>query len=383
MEKSAFSSEHPPLPPDGPIERNPARAEEAPFEYSLLKGHYQPDGKTWQSGEKLRMEYLELTDGLIKTMTTPMEVMDYDTNEVELRPPSVVIFLDKSGRPLSHLVRNLWPKFAKDINTGKTPAMPQFKFLNIDREQWVHKLDNEGSGILDAKHIDESVIRGLRSVFISPSNKENVRKEGLVEAIDEMPTTLDNEAVLLVDETRSTGRTLQIARGMLQRAFPKTTFKGAHWMNETFTNRGRTLNAVPVWYKSEDKWGRGVNDRYADFTNGEDLDRTAPENYYRTMGRWFLSAPHWFAYPYREQTRDEDYHQLIREFKELATNPDVPVMPAVSRYTSDEAYDDYIVAYNFDEDVSALSQKQKEAMSQDVINQKMAIVNEAKRHNRN
>lgn len=383
MEKLVHSPENTPTPPDGFFEIDDSHVETAtPFEYKILKGHMQPDGKTWKSDEKLRMDYLRLTDGLIQTMTRNVEVTDPETGEVELRPPSVVVFLDKSARPLSHLARELWPTFAKDLETGETPPMPSVKFLNIDREQWVHKIDSEASGIMDARHLDNSVIRSLRSVYLLPEDKARVQKEGLTEAVDSAPTTLDDEVVLLVDETRSTGRTLQIARGVMERAFPSATIKSTHWMNESFVNKGRNLNSVPVWYQADSKWGRGVNDRYADFSNAEDLDRSLPENYYRIMGRWFLSAPHWFAYPNREQTHDKGYYQLIDEFKHLAKDPDVPVIPAMSRYTSDEAYNDRIITYNYDVDIASLSSDEKEAMVQDVIDRKKAIDEDAAKHNR-
>ena len=359
-------------PDDGSFEGGQSDdAVDTPFEYTLLKGHIQPDGQTWKSDQELRMEYLHLTDELIHKMTTKTEIENPETGEMELQAPSVVVFLDKSARPLSHLVRELWPTLAKDPETGEIPPMPRFNFLNIDREKWVNMIDPHGIGIMDIDHLDPSIVRSLRSIFLTPKGKKEVVANGSTEAVDDIPTILDNESVLVVDETYSTGRTLKIASDMLERAFPEAHISTTHWMRESFTNKnGLRLNAVPVWYKENSLWGRGVGDRYADFTRGVESQKPSDENYYRTIGRWFLSMPHWYSALPGGKTRDEDYYQLVREIKELARNPDTPIMPHYQRDDMDER----IVAYNRrDVDISTLSEDEKEAIITDVIKQKNAI----------
>src|SRR5690606_37669804 len=151
MEKLTYSTQK-----ENPLEsardkdiEDSQETEKTSFQYDLLKGHFEPDG-SWKSGEELRMQYLHLTDQLIQKMTQEKEVENPETGEKQLKRPSVVVFLDKSARPLSHLVRELWPTFAKDLETGEVPPMPAFKFLNIDREQWVNEFDpKSGKGIVN------------------------------------------------------------------------------------------------------------------------------------------------------------------------------------------------------------------------------------------
>lgn len=345
---------------------NASPDEEAPFHYELLKGHFEPDG-TWKSSEELRMQYLHLTDKLIQTMTKETEIENPETGEMELRRPSVVVFLDKSARPLSHLVREMWPTFAKDQETGEVPPLPAFKFLNIDREKWVNEFDpKSGRGVVNVNDIHPSIVRGLRSIFLTPEGKEQVIENGLTEAVDTMPTILDDESVLIVDETYSTGNTAKVASGMLQRAVPSARVSTAHWMQTSFPlKNGNIKNGTPVWYDDSTILGRGVGNRYADSTRNQNLGKVSKENYYRTIGRWFLSSP-------LQQGPDELYLQLIREFKELAANPDVPVMPSFTR--DDEDLDNRLISYNYRDINSAdLSETERESLIANVVAHKNAI----------
>lgn len=372
------SAENIPVQEHGPVEAVDPPEMEQPFEYKLLKGHLQPDGKTHVSDQELRMNYLTLTDSLVNTIVKGAETKNEETGEMERHPFSRLIFLDKSGRPLSHLVRNTWPIFARDIETGEVPPMPRFNFLNIDRQQWTTHVDPDGAGVVNINNVTPSVIQSLRSISLTAEGKEKVRESGLSEAVDDMPTILDDEHVLIIDETYSTGRTAKIAAALLGRAYPSAHFDTTHWMKESYYRNGVSFNTVPVWYKDGSKMGRGVNDRFADFSATDKLDRTLPENYYRTVGRWFLSAPHWFANPGAEDVRDKDYRQLLREFKELAVNPDVPVIPSLSR--DEQGFDDRIIAYNYDIDPHSLSQDKKDELVKDVITEIMDIGKAAGHH---
>lgn len=329
--------------------------EQTPFEYKILKGHFEPDKETWQSDQKLRMEYLELTDELIQKILEVKEFSNPTTGEIEMRPTSVVIFLDKSARPLSHFVRAMWPTFAKDPTTGEIPPMPRFNFLNVDREQWTNTTNKQGMGRVDIDQINPDIIRSLRATALTPSGKEQVVADGgITKAVDSLPTTLDGESVLVVDETRSTGRTLKIATGMIQRAFPTAEVDGVHWMSKAFHLKdGREFNGVPNWYSETEVKGRGVADRYSSYTKYQRLGKLTLENYYPSLGSLFLSAP--------LPEKDENYHQLIREIKQLATHPDVPLVP--SKFRDDEDYDNRIVAYNYpDIDINQLSESEKETL---------------------
>src|SRR5690606_25590816 len=115
---------------------------------------------------------------------------------------------------------------------------------------------------------------------------------------------------------------------------------------------GTIRNGTPVWYSDSTILGRGVGNRYADSARNQNLSEVSRENYYRTIGRWFLSAP-------LQQGPDELYRQLIREFKELATNPDVPIIPSLRRDEQD--LDKRFVAYNYkDVDVTQVPEEELE-----------------------
>lgn len=333
------------------------------FRYEILTAGFESNGE-WKTGKNLRMDYLRLTDKLTYTITQGIEVTDESTGEKTRRPYSTVVFLDKSARPISHLVRAGWPLFAKDVASGEVPPMPAFKFLNIDRRQWVDQIDPTGSGMMSPDRIHPSFMWSLRSIFLTSEGKKRVQEEGLTEAVEEMSATLDDQTVLVVDETSFSGETLKIATGLMERAFPTAHIKGTYWMDEKIKGHPRN----PRWYDDTTRMGRGVNDRYSDV---KDLSPRT-EEYYRKFGKWFLSSPHWRV---AAGIRDEGYHQLIREIKELAANPDVPILPFAGR--SD--FEDRIITYNDGGgDVPALTPLEKEAAVDRIMAQKKIILRASK-----
>lgn len=295
------------------VENYPSTPTPDEFEYRLLTGHRRTDGSE-KSSEALRMEYINLTDKLIHQMTDGVDITDPVTYEKETRVPDAVVFLDKSARPLAWLTRELWDRLAPEPGSDEIPPMPDMKFLNIDREQWVNAVDPDGHGYMDISKIDPSIIRSLRSIFVSPQDKQ----DGITEAIDDAPASLDNKTIMVVDEVSSTGRTLSIATKMIQRAFPSAHVGGAHWMDGMARKGSAVGNAdLPVWYKEDDEYGRGVGDRAHDHP-----DRRS-DNLTQRLGSWFLSTR--FAKP------DGKALQLRREIKHLAEHPDVPIRPSYER----------------------------------------------------
>ncbi|MDL2363492.1 MAG: hypothetical protein QFB86_03890 [Patescibacteria group bacterium] len=285
---------------------------EEPFKYDLFKGHNRSDG-SYKTDEQLRLEYLQLTDGLINKMTSGIQVTNPETGEKSIEKPDVVVWLDKSARPLSWFTKELWSKMATDPTTGEVPKMPDFRFVNIDREQWVNKLDPEGNGHMDIKRIDPTIIRSLRSIFVSPIAK----RDGLTEKIDNAPSQFDGKTVMIVDEVYSSGRTLQYSQAFFERAFPTAKIGTAYWMSGITMKQGASGNKdLPVWYKQGDITGRGVGNR-------NDSLSAKSQNTTQRLGRYFLSTP--LPGP------DPNSLQLRKELHELATNPDVPVMPDLTR----------------------------------------------------
>jgi hypothetical protein len=286
---------------------------EGDYQYQLLTGHQRTDG-SFKTDEQLRMEYIQLTDKLIYAMTDGVEVTDPATGERQTEKPDVVVWLDKSARPLAWLTKELWPKLAPDSDSDEVPPMPKFMFVNIDREQWVNSVDPEGAGGVDIERVDQSIIRSLRSIYVEPKYKRN----GITEEIDTAPTQLDGKTILIVDEVRATGRTLDIAKKFYQRAFPTAKVAGMHWMSGVAaTKQGALGNRdLPVWYKSDEQTGRGVGDREATISQRS-------SNTTQRLGAWFLST--------RLEGPDEPSHTLREELHQLATHPDVPVLPSFSR----------------------------------------------------
>lgn len=320
--------------------RTPEGAEDT-FSYELLSGHYRTDG-SYKTGKELRMEYLQLTDRLISTITDGKRMRDHDTGEEVRRPYDAVIFLDKSARPVAWLTNKLWSKFAGD-SEGRVPKKPVFHFLNIDREQWVNIVDTNGTGYMDIGAVDDTVIRSLRSIFIMPQHKA----EGLMVGIDNTPASLDKKNILVVDEVFSTGRTLDIAKKFLGRAFPSAEITGTYWMRGVGTkNNGLAVGNrdVPVWYSDKAITGRGVGDRNSYSDNSKNITQR--------LGRWFLSS--------RFPSPDSASLLLREEIEQLARHPDVPVRPDVNR----DDYDERLSRYN-----GGVSAKEVVRMIQEVRSQ--------------
>jgi hypothetical protein len=292
--------------------------EAKPFEYELLTGHFRTDG-SFKNDDQLRSEYINLTDTLINKLVNGVTVEDPDTGERAVRKPDVVVWLDKSARPVSWLTKELWSTLAADAD-GNIPDMPDFRYVNIDREQWVNQIDPQGTGYMDISHVDKSIIRSLRSIFVEPTSK----KQGLTEKIDTAPTELDGKTVLIVDEVRSTGRTLDIAQKFFKKAFPGTAVGTAHWMGGLVEIKGALGNAdIPVWYKDSDIKGRGVGNRD---------ERLSGRSYSRTqrLGAWFLSTRLPDEDPASRKLRDE-LHQLAEDVKDKK----VLVIPSPDREIDD------------------------------------------------
>ncbi len=262
-------------------------------EYELLVGHDRTDG-SFKSTEQLQTEYIELTDELVRQMTEGVAVVDPQTGERVVRRPDVVIWLDKSARPVEWLTRNLWDTLAADSETGEVPPMPKSRFVNIDREQWVNTVDPSGTGKMEIDLVDQSVVRSLRSIFVEPKYKQV-----LDETIEAAPAELDGKTILIIDEVKSSGRTLDIAKKFFERAFPTTAVATSHWMKGIVTVGDRRSgeaqgNAdLPVWYKEDSAFGRGVGNR------DERQSQLSPSRTQR-LGGWFLST----ALPKQEVTRE-------------------------------------------------------------------------------
>jgi hypothetical protein len=274
--------------------------------YDILKGHRRTDGRE-KPLEELEMEYVRLTDKLIHHMT---HGINFHTPEHEIihAKPTVVIFLDKSARPVSWLTRELWDTLAPEPGSDEIPTQPDFKFLNIDRKRLRKKLDPNGSGRFDANHFNEEQIIGLRSIF-------NENHDGSFEA----PNHLDNQQIMVVDEVTATGATMEMAQCLLRRAFPTSLVQGEYWMEGLASSGGAIGNAdLPIWFNDKIETGRGVAD-------------THPDDSITDYSQLFLSR--------RFPVPDEKSLLLRRDFKKLATSLGKTVLYLPHNNRDDESQD--------------------------------------------
>ena len=179
-----------------------------------------------ESGEQLRARYVGYTKKLIDQIT------DFDAD--------YVLYLDKSARPVSWMVNELWHDLAPD------KPRPATKYANIDRLDWREIVGSDEVGVVDVQEAGQEAIQSLRNIFSDPDSP------GL--------GLFDGKRVMIVDEVKASGDTLRIAEEFIKAAFPSAEVKGAWWM---ISDR-RLANGhkeVPVWYNEDTPYGRGVDNK--------------------------------------------------------------------------------------------------------------------------
>ena len=211
--------------------------------YNFLKHDY-ADRCEFESSAELRARYVRYTEKLIsevKNMADPAAQADLDG----VKDTGVsMVFLDKSARPTYWLMDELWDLYAPEYKK------PDIKFANIDREQWQDQTGqmnaDTGENDVDVTRLDQSVFEAMRRTYRGQT--------------DPSKSVFDGRKVLVVDETKTTGTTLEIATQMFAKAFPEAKeVTGTHWMVRP---RGdKRTSEVPVWYNHETSLGRGVDDR--------------------------------------------------------------------------------------------------------------------------
>jgi hypothetical protein len=187
--------------------------------------------------EAMQEDYLDRTAHLIEKITGGEDGEPYDS----------VIFLDKSARPLYWIMRDLWPYVAperKNPETGKMETIPKsefnIKFLNIDRVPWRNE-PNTPLAEAGMKPIKPEHLEGLRNIF------QDSRGNDL----------MDGKRVLIVDEQAETGDTLTVAKTLLDKAFPTSTFDRYAWMQHPASGPVQK----PAWYPMNSKLANGEEDQ--------------------------------------------------------------------------------------------------------------------------
>lgn len=181
-----------------------------------------------ESDDGLRERYARYTADLID------RVVEDDVDRL--------VFLDKSGRPCAWLLRAFWPMFCPDRH------MPRIHYANIDRLHWPQVGHLEaGTGLVDVSVAPRAIAELTRTFGGAPGTGQcRIPSSG-------------RQRILVVDEVRSSGSTIEIASQFFAAAFPDCEVAGAHWMAAPTRIRG--VHEVPVWYNARNPLGRGVGDR--------------------------------------------------------------------------------------------------------------------------
>lgn len=281
-----------------------------PRDYAILHEHRRTDG-SFKSIEELEIEYVELTDKLIHKMTHGETF--YRNGERIHEVPTKVVFLDKSARPVAWLVRDLWKTLAPEPGSTEVPKQPDFKFLNIDRNQWKGQLDPNGAGVYNPDLLTDQQIWGLRSIF-------NPNHDGAFDAQNE----LDDQTIMIVDEVRASGATLDIAQAIIAKAFPGSKVFGVHWMGGTTEKAGARGNAdLPIWYRDD-----SID---AKLTVGRGIGNRVDPQYITHPSQHFLST----LLPERDQ-RAMRLREDFAVLSDAVAHGEVPYIPYIDRDDAEE-----------------------------------------------
>ena len=209
--------------------------------------------------------YVRDTADLIATITGGNPELDHTKFDH-------VIYLDKSGRPAGWLVNTFWDDFADGA------SRPDQSYIAIDRKKW---FEESGTDLLPGEHvrnqngdvvlatfqdfnqddIDPEFFAKLRALYLPDGLKGNETPEEIMHT----PSSLDGKNILIVDEVRRSGSTLDIAQWLFKHAFPDARVEQTYFWNrasrDVKDSKGNTVDiivgSIPIWYNNTDE-GRGI-----------------------------------------------------------------------------------------------------------------------------
>ncbi len=203
-------------------------------------------GDSWfnQTQQEFLERYVTYTDSLIGKM------LHFETDQDGTsHPADVVMYLDKSARPVAWMTRELWPMLAEPDSSGEIPPMPEMKFINIDRLPWrVDPAVEITQDPANFRNPTQQDIDGIRSIYALPNQGPDD------------PNPLDGKRILIVDEVSDSGDTTYVTNKLLQKAFPTSKTAIHNWMNEyeLAYDGEKVVNDRPVWYQKDEESGRLV-----------------------------------------------------------------------------------------------------------------------------
>ena len=111
------------------------------------------------------------------------------------------------------------------------------------------------------------------------------------------PTKLDGKNITVIDEVSRSGSTIDIAVGLIERAFPEAKSVNGHvfWhdVSRKLDNGEWQMGNAPAWYPSNhaDWRGRGVKDIDQTYYDGLFANDPTPENRAKKYGAFVLGVP--------------------------------------------------------------------------------------------
>ncbi len=247
-----------------------------------------------ESSQKLRAANLEETAFMMLGAVQKV-IYGIDSLDQEKCPyPDEIIYLDKSGRPVSWLVNTFWEDFALKDENGKVKKRPKHSYVNLDRGLILQKFF--GMTVMDGaiKYNDDYYpthyhawmavkdkltnehLSQLRALYL----EGDVEDPGKLtpEQIMKMPARLDNKNILVIDEVSSNHRTtLEMAETLFSEAFPGCNVRSMTFWPESASK------SVPVWYHKTDVEGRGIGD-VEEYYYDDLLEQYSNPGYFRDLG---------------------------------------------------------------------------------------------------
>jgi hypothetical protein len=296
----------------------------------LLDGTIQPEGKIREVDRSSLLE-----NGRVRFEVSDVEEVD------DLSRPDVVVWLDKSARPVSWMVREFWDQLAAKDDVGNPVHPPRSIFLNIDREPWLYRT-GISSDEIDADREDQfdinkigresesakQILGRIRGLFVEPARTETT-DDGREEVIRLTPENFDEEVwrmpikkrkdesdhahMMIIDEVKSSGATARISQELLSAALPEIKVTIGYWQNKRSAKHIPSLGRgwVPIWYSSEELTGRGIG--------GVDEARykKSSVNWIHKLGSIVLSTPKIVDKATGQKVDDRKSGQLRNEIKLL------------------------------------------------------------------
>ncbi len=291
------------------------KTEKQGITYRDQRGGLRVENGVW-TNEYLREQYLRETglligkmDGRVDLNVIQGDIIDDRVEDGDHRPDTV-IWLDKSARPVSWFTDAFWDQIARDGS-----KKPENDFLNIDRVNWFVQLGYDqltasrrlGRDDFKIEDVNPDSITALRAYFtVGKLTEENWREEAW-----KLPTRLDGQHILVVDEVKNRGGTLLIATEVLRKAIPEATVDGTYFwhggrlsidgMSADFDNQ--QMESAPLWYDNNDPMGREVGDISIGYYERLYKKEPTQENLRKKIAAFALSAPH--HNPLTDEKRDD------------------------------------------------------------------------------